>query len=1114
MRDLSSWIRSLREQLASVIPIKFSNFARIELMLYALQAYFPQQSIRKAHLLMQGYREPGITDSQWQIIKHLRHLAPEFRSSISWEIALRNYDDMANGHVANWLGFQLDYENNRITLTNSMVIQRYDIYETVLTKQPLKFDTSKKYKPATAGNYKFNISSEQTRLVRINNAIANIGTQNQNNIPSINLSHNRSPIRISLQQLVQQGRNLQSVIGYDAGQIIANSNYWDIQNNRQADEIYINGESHILGPTGSGKSTLIESLITLLIKQNKRVAIATNSVGEVQDWLEFAQQLGIKAVPIIGTSERHKHLSRLNQAVMFSNNQQSFTHPGFRWLSQCCPLFAIATPSIQQSTSQRRNKTPCFNQLEDIDDPKQKKYDCPLVGICPQHITPQELEEAQLIVGTLPGFIHKKVSRHDLKENITILEYLALTTDLFVVDEVDLAQPKLDELFYPIVTIASFKPIQDTWSRHEFYQHVNSVLEGEVVVLERFRDSFLEESEGWKFLASKAIGDVMYSLRDVATAFKGQQPTQEIEKLLKECAQEGRLFAAWSLFDSLAEHLSGEIKLRLGQKVRKPTANKYERSYQRYRQIFKPIQDNPNDPSLTGLNTKDSKIVTKLAYVAGILSGQPYSKIPHPKCVEFIKETRWDTELGKLESNDELFAQNLATLLQLSIFATQALGALGKHVSTRRQSSSELQSNLPLIPPVDFERLLPASPVGAVTSAQYQDGHLKIHRGICIGRSLFSQWREIFSVDGLAPSHLLVTSATSYSGEAKQSYPFHVQQKPSLLIEPPAEKAKQVAYESEFFFCPVSDDAGDPVWVSGSQKEERHDNIGKMVSGLCRPSAHGQPLIEQFQDYLVTKVSSDRKNLLLVTNSYAEARTFYDCLKSPYKEKASFVVRDGDSVLWASTTQNSNVPRSKMTEFPSLGKELLIAPIGAISRAVNLMHPDNPQEPYFGGMVILVRQHPRPDDNQLIISAVNKNAVDNIGLQSIATIQRQARQTRDTFLAVPQIFSQLPDEMQGVAMKQPLVWTLAVNLTQLIGRSTRGGRKTVVWFTDAAFMPQTSKGNRAGDTEQNSLLLAVRKLLGDAINQGGSSSRLIRTLYGPVYYPMTSLRNFISGVKL
>lgn len=1109
MRDSSSWMGILRGQLSAAIPLKFSNFARIELMLYALQAYFPRKPIRKAHLLMQGYREPGITDSQWQIIKRLRHLASEFRSSISWEIALRNYDDMANSTISGWLGFELDYDNNRITLTNNMVIQRYDVYENVLTKQPLSFSLQK-YNPAPAGNYQFNINSEQTRLVRISNAIANIGTQHQNNIPSINLSRDRTPIQISLSQLVQKGRDLQSVLGYDAGQIIQRSHYWDIEQNRETDEIYIDGESHILGPTGSGKSTLIESLITLLIEQNKRVAIATNSVGEVQDWLEFSQKIGIKAVPIIGTSERHKHLSRLNQAVMFGNSQQSFTHPGFKWLSQCCPLFALATLPISQSTSQRRNKTPCFNQLEDAE---QKKYDCPLVGVCPQHITSKELEEAQLIVGTLPGFIHKKVSRHDLEENITILEYLALTTDLFVVDEVDLAQPKLDELFYPIVTIESFSLTQDTWTRHESYQHANGFLQGAIVIPNKYCDSYLEQSEDWRHLANRAFSALMYSLRDITVAYKGK-PTQEIEKLLKEYAQEGRLFAAWSLFDSLAEYLSGKIKIRLGKKIRQSTANKYERSYERYRQIFKPIQDNPTDPSLTGLNTKDSKIVTELAYIAGILSGQPFFKIPHPKCVEFIKETKWDTELGKLESDDELFANNLAILLQLSIFATQALGALGKHVSTRRQSNSELQSNLPLIPPVDFERLLPASPVGAVTSAQYQDGHLKIHRGICIGRSLFSQWRDIFSVDGLAPSHLLVTSATSYSGEAKQSYPFHVQQKPSLLIEPPAEKAKTVAYESEFFFCPVADDAGDPVWVSGSYGDERHDNIGKMVSGLCRPSAYGQPLIEQFQDYLVTKVSSDRKNLLLVTNSYAEAKTFYDCLKSPYQEKASFVVRDGDSVLWASTNQNANVPRSKMTEFPSLGKELLIAPIGAISRAVNLMHPDNPQEPYFGGMVILVRQHPRPDDNQLIISAVNKNAVDNIGSQSVATIQRQARNTRDTFLAVPQIFSQLPDAIQGVAMKQPLVWTLTVNLTQLIGRSTRGGRKTVVWFTDAAFMPQTSKGNRTGDTEQNSLLLAVRKLLGDTIQQGGSSSRLIQTLYGPVYYPLTRLTHFISGVKL
>ena len=49
MRDSSSWMRTLREQLSPAIPIKFSNFARIELMLYALQARFPRHLIRKAH---------------------------------------------------------------------------------------------------------------------------------------------------------------------------------------------------------------------------------------------------------------------------------------------------------------------------------------------------------------------------------------------------------------------------------------------------------------------------------------------------------------------------------------------------------------------------------------------------------------------------------------------------------------------------------------------------------------------------------------------------------------------------------------------------------------------------------------------------------------------------------------------------------------------------------------------------------------------------------------------------------------------------------------------------------------------------------------------------------
>ncbi|MEL4894197.1 pPIWI_RE_Z domain-containing protein, partial [Crocosphaera sp. Alani8] len=592
MRDSSSWLKKLSKQFENHVSQR-TNFIRTELMLYALHTYFPQHPIQKAHLLMQGYRETRINNQQWKIIKHLRHLVSEFRSSISWEIALRNYNDLAE-QSNSCLGFQIDYENNCIRLTNDMFTNRYEIYESVLN-QRLEFDT-KKYNPAPKGDYQFKINSEEIRLVKITDKIASIGKQYQNGIPSMNLSNNHESIRITLEKLVNKGRELKEVLKYDAGEIINNSHYWDIENNKETEEIYIDGESHILGPTGSGKSTLIEILITLLIEKNKRITIATNSVGEVQDWLDFAQKTNIKAVPIIGNSERHKHLSRLNQAIMFDNKKQSFTHPGFKWLSQSCPLFALATPSIPQSTTNKRNKQPCFNQLEDVNDPKKKKYDCPLVGVCPQHITAKKLEEAQLIVGTLPGFIHKKVSSHALKENITILEYLALSTDLFIVDEVDLAQPKLDELFYPIVTLESFNETKDTWIREESYQHVNSFLQGAMVVPNRYRDSCLETSEEWRHLANKAFSSLLYSLRDIATTFEGEKTTQEIEKLLKQCSTEGRLFAAWSLFDSLAEHLSGKIKIRLGTKIRKPTTNKYEKSYGRYREIFKRIQDDLTDP--------------------------------------------------------------------------------------------------------------------------------------------------------------------------------------------------------------------------------------------------------------------------------------------------------------------------------------------------------------------------------------------------------------------------------------------------------------------------------------------------------------------------------------
>ncbi|NEQ41058.1 MAG: hypothetical protein F6K40_34545 [Okeania sp. SIO3I5] len=54
-----------------------------------------------------------------------------------------------------------------------MVVTRYELYDATLT-QPLLFQT-KKYKPAPAGDYEFNINPQQSRVVRISENIANIG---------------------------------------------------------------------------------------------------------------------------------------------------------------------------------------------------------------------------------------------------------------------------------------------------------------------------------------------------------------------------------------------------------------------------------------------------------------------------------------------------------------------------------------------------------------------------------------------------------------------------------------------------------------------------------------------------------------------------------------------------------------------------------------------------------------------------------------------------------------------------------------------------------------------------------------------------------------------------
>ncbi|NEQ41056.1 MAG: hypothetical protein F6K40_34535 [Okeania sp. SIO3I5] len=77
-----------------------------------------------------------------------------------------------------------------------------------------------------------------------------------------------------------------------------------------------------------------------------------------------------------------------------------------------------------------------------------------------------------------------------------------------------------------------------------------------------------------------------------------------------------------------------------------------------------------------------------------------------------------------------------------------------------------------------------------------------------------------------------------------------MQLEPTLLIEPPPDQAKAVAYDSEFFYCPVVDDAGSPIWISGSQGDDRLENISRMITVLCRAGKQSRALIDRFQDYL------------------------------------------------------------------------------------------------------------------------------------------------------------------------------------------------------------------------------------------------------------------------
>jgi hypothetical protein len=859
---------------------------------------------------------------------------------------------------------------------------------------------------------------------------------------------------------------------------------------------------HLVGMVSSGKSTLMDVLAIWAARNGLRTTIVVGDVvGAVRRTTLF-RSLGIEAAPILGRSNRVRHVERLHKVLRGEAGAPILEHedPGFDFLSTACGL-----DGLREGTKPfAPGDTPCANleapeeEDEAVEDDgvfggrkgnSSARLGCPLFADCQQHRASRELVRAPIWVATPASLVYTLVPAQVNAERLRYAELVYRTSDLVVVDEADQVQVQLDLTFSPSESLIGGR--RDSW-----FDDLDAQVGRE---LRRLGRAQLGEAtvSSWvnAFDVARAAGNRLYALLNQEAGLRHELQRDH--------------FTEWTL------------AVRLAEKWTRPPDQERPHAHPPYRRTLEEFEAFIRDPVGSKGGRPDSPLT--------VLARQVLT-VPDEEVVR--RELRaWLLSRQGLKIPDEGLD---AAVLRLEFVLVLAVLADRLEILIRLWSQVEgplnLDGNSLLFhrPPADYSPIVPEAPMGNQLGFQYLDGEdaagsgrageLRFFRCMGVGRWVLLRLHELFDFDGIPGPNVLLLSGTSWAGSSPN---YDVQVPVGGILRAPDREVEAVA-RSTFRFLPQSDAQQQAIKVSGRYGGGRREAIRDLLDRLCRRTGLGNrpSLLERELEEL----PADRRRVLLLVGSYEEARNAQEDLLNLRPDWRGEVLRlradadeDGVGVAWINDP--GSIRRGDVERFASTGATFLIAPLLAVERGHNILNEQD--EAAIGAAYFLVRPHPRPDDIGFAIHSINRWAVERANTLASETLngsgpglaergrafRREAYGEWRRLLSIPLIYRTMRNDD-----REAQAWSQLVGIWQVIGRLVRGGCPARVYFCDAAFAPRSAAREEAPDDERSSLLVGIHDVLHPYFNDDKTSSisqedrTIARILYGPLYEALAELK--------
>lgn len=1073
MRDSSSWcaalVRELEDASFPQSEMGIAAFCAVELGLSFLHRYIPGEPVSSLQPVLSGYIRVGeLTDA---VIRRVRHRMGDVSRRGYWRTMLNRYVRVPQ----EWRLFKLAHDpaeevgaSTFFELVGSAYCpERMSTYEAAMT-EPLAYRTVEPNPLAEAGRrYSFRLTDNREVEVQLPRQLPA-----PQSITAITprTERVRTPWDISFADLERTAGWIDDVL---ATRPDVTNRDWrrrlrDIRfsavDPRRRDLVdrprtfRIDGLSHIVGLMNSGKTTLTDLLTIDRVKfHGNRVGIVVGSVSDVLAKVGFFRTLGLKAVPIIGSSTRGDHAGRYWQTMVEESprlipDDPTRSDPAAAYANASCLLEPFRRDTGPGWAPLEPKEFPCRGQLRlvDEDDNKKARHDCPLLSLCPAQRAYREVAEADIWVTTPQCLLRSRAK--PVTVSVRWFEAAQWHLDLLIIDEADAVQQVFDNCFIQQEHLVG---TGEGWS-HRMVEITNESLaergmapsaETEV----RRWNEYLQIHENAAFkLNSLALSPAGDALRTIL----GDAP-----------------FTAPSLWRRAVRTLYGLSDDGEGDQAVEEAADTF------YRQHIQRFAEDPFDvpealepvvSTLTAQVRRESRVKEVLdAWIDRHLPGGDEAGDAHRARIESGRPT-----------------------LRLTIEAAIWAGYITRtfFMMSRMYPSVRAKLSLPdedrfwgNQPPRDYRFLVPEAPMGNVLAlrwtAQRSGGaELQLLWVHGVGRWLLHHAHDLLSCEGVDGPHVVLTSATSW---APGSSFYHVPITPSAVLRQPDDDRKALLnsrMEVRSFQA-----NGRPITVSGTSGARRHDALRQMVSALCLA---GEGAHRSVLDELRAELPEDRRKVLFVVLSGKEAKTVGNRVNETSLRARVVVPDDEDS------GQDDVIRRRHVARFGLGTDDVLVAAEMSIQRGYNILNSRDTAA--LGAVVYLTRSHPPPFDLAFPLSLVSRFAMERlqnpphlVQISPPGQLAELARQMRDTARRLWFDVIGRPVRFQNLNAEHvpAFVANMLVPMSQTIGRTIRGNQPTRVLLCDAAFARRLANGDRAADTERTSIVLAMDAYLADLLRE-------------------------------